>query len=177
MKFRKKHKSHIPINAFSIINDSITNRAFLVQHGDTNKWMLPGGNIDRGEEPEYAARRELKEESGFEHIPLTFCFSNTNTHFFSGVFNFGKLGHDKRGKIFNTRKYGETIDFGFYNYNKKEVQTYSGIPKKDQQLRSGTSYPLHRFKQIKHKKSMRWGKKEGRIKNTKRKKRFVSWSW
>ncbi|QIQ85279.1 NUDIX domain-containing protein [Erythrobacter sp.] len=29
-------------------------------------WMLPGGGIDRGEEPEAAARREIAEELGIE---------------------------------------------------------------------------------------------------------------
>ncbi|MDP2927003.1 MAG: MFS transporter [bacterium] len=52
--------------------------AVLMQHRDNkvnivfpNCWCLPGGKVEVGEEPETAARRELKEETGYEADSLS----------------------------------------------------------------------------------------------------------
>ena len=37
----------------------------LVRDSHNKKWMLPGGQIDRGESPIKAMKREFKEETGF----------------------------------------------------------------------------------------------------------------
>lgn len=36
---------------------------------DTSIWSLPGGGLERGERPESAAARELREETGIEVLP------------------------------------------------------------------------------------------------------------
>lgn len=48
-------------------------RLLLVRHsyGRSDLWMLPGGAIDKGEEAEAAAARELKEETALDAINLT----------------------------------------------------------------------------------------------------------
>lgn len=48
-------------------------RLLLVRHsyGRSDLWMLPGGAIDKGEEAEAAAIRELKEETALDAINLT----------------------------------------------------------------------------------------------------------
>jgi len=40
------------------------NKIFLVKHRYGNYFVMPGGKIDKGESPENAAIRELKEETG-----------------------------------------------------------------------------------------------------------------
>lgn len=34
-------------------------------HGDSGKWMLPGGGIEHGEQPSEAVVREMAEETGY----------------------------------------------------------------------------------------------------------------
>jgi len=41
-------------------------RVLLVHHRNLNKWLPVGGHIELDEDPETAALREAKEESGFE---------------------------------------------------------------------------------------------------------------
>lgn len=49
----------------SIIATDLDGRLMLVRHTyGPDSWTLPGGGIGRGEDPEDAARRELREETG-----------------------------------------------------------------------------------------------------------------
>lgn len=54
-----------PIAGVSIIATDGAGRVLLVRHSyGPNIWALPGGGLGRGEEPEAAAVRELREELG-----------------------------------------------------------------------------------------------------------------
>ena len=48
-------------------------------YGRTHLFVLPGGGIGRGETPEAAAARELKEETGLEAGSLRFVSAHANT--------------------------------------------------------------------------------------------------
>lgn len=56
-------------------------RLLLVRLGYAHKrWVLPGGGIDRGEEPEAAAKREVFEESGLRLEKLTYIDQRHHTN-------------------------------------------------------------------------------------------------
>eukprot|EP01067_Filipodium_phascolosomae_P008533 Filipodium_phascolosomae@DN7291_c0_g1_i1.p1 len=46
------------------------NRVLLLFHPKLQKWLPPGGHIEKNESPPEAARREVKEEAGLE---ISFC--------------------------------------------------------------------------------------------------------
>jgi len=62
---RKKYWKFFKIETFGvrtlIFKD---NKILLVRHRYGNLWVMPGGQIDKNENPEIAALRELKEEVG-----------------------------------------------------------------------------------------------------------------
>ena len=43
---------------------------FLMHQTDEDRWCLPKGHVDPGESLSTAALREVREESGFEHVEL-----------------------------------------------------------------------------------------------------------
>lgn len=55
-----------PLPGTSIIPVLDDGRIVLVQRRDSQKWALPGGLVDWGEDIRAAAQRELKEETGLE---------------------------------------------------------------------------------------------------------------
>lgn len=54
---------HFTATAFVI---DAQNRVLLLWHKRLSRWMPPGGHLDADETPEDAARRECKEETGFD---------------------------------------------------------------------------------------------------------------
>ncbi|MGK7907725.1 MAG: NUDIX hydrolase [Synechococcus sp.] len=55
-----------PLPGTSIVPVLDDGRVVLVQRRDSQRWALPGGLVDWGEDIRAAAQRELKEETGLE---------------------------------------------------------------------------------------------------------------
>jgi 8-oxo-dGTP pyrophosphatase MutT (NUDIX family) len=58
-----------------------TNQFLLIRRSDyvsaPNVWCIPGGKVDEGETPEFAAKRELYEEAGFlTDLPFELIYTN-----------------------------------------------------------------------------------------------------
>ena len=149
--------------SFSVIQDTSTKRVIVVQNKKTGKWMLPGGLIDRNDgkmnhisTARNAVARELLEESGFKidscyfthlnpHTPNLQTFYTRNdilglggkdkipAYIFCVGFNFGKIEHKRRVRIFQSRKDShETSDYGFADISPNgiiSVQNYNGTQK------------------------------------------------
>jgi 8-oxo-dGTP pyrophosphatase MutT (NUDIX family) len=52
-----------PVSAKGIVFDD---EAVWLRKNERNEWELPGGKVDRGEQPSETVARELREELGFE---------------------------------------------------------------------------------------------------------------
>ena len=64
-RWRRWRKS--PIEGCSVVVTDLTDNVLLVRHSyGPPVWGLPGGGLSKGEDPEDAARREVREELGLE---------------------------------------------------------------------------------------------------------------
>jgi len=57
------YKYLVPISVKGIVFE---NGKVWLRYNERKEWELPGGKLDRGEQPEQTITRELKEELGFE---------------------------------------------------------------------------------------------------------------
>ncbi len=63
------------------IRQAATGDILLVRHSyGGGSWMLPGGATERGETPEHAAAREIREELGLHigQLSLLACYESSN---------------------------------------------------------------------------------------------------
>ncbi len=69
--WRKWRKT--PLQGVSVVVTDINDAVLLLRHSyGPDVWSLPGGGLGRNEDPENAARREIKEELGVTLKGLTF---------------------------------------------------------------------------------------------------------
>lgn len=87
-------------------------RILLVKHTYQNQYFLPGGMIKAGETFEHAAKRELKEETGFQVDDLKLF----------GVYNSFQENKNDTIVVFQSSKYqagkskdSEIKDYGFFD--------------------------------------------------------------
>lgn len=59
-----------PLTGITIVPLLPDNTIVLVRRRDTNKWSLPGGLVDWGENVATTATRELKEETGLDLVTI-----------------------------------------------------------------------------------------------------------
>ena len=62
---RRVKETGAPFGAHTIVHRG-TDELLLVRHDGVDRWVLPGGEVDRGESFREAAERELAEEAGVE---------------------------------------------------------------------------------------------------------------
>ena len=161
------HSMVSPKNAFVAVisKNHDPARVFVVRAEKTGKWMLPGGIIDPGEDPEKAAKRELKEESGYDANYMekfTRQASENGTVLFKTKFFFPN-DKTKRKEIFDKRgqyhrgskvKVRETDDYGWaqratvaqraQGAREIVIVDYGGDMKGTQEFRGGTVNHLRR---------------------------------
>ena len=67
MRHRWRRWRKTPIAGVSVVITNLTGDVLLLKHSyGADVWSLPGGGLARGEDPEAAARREVREELGVE---------------------------------------------------------------------------------------------------------------
>lgn len=128
-------------NSFVAVHRIDMPQYVLVVLNKKGEWMLPGGQIDRGETPSAAAKRELQEETGYRigDSNMRNLVSANGTALFSTHFDFPVERND-RIEIFERRKKGETDDYGFVTKDRTRyvVRDWSTKDKSQQTFRGGT---------------------------------------
>jgi 8-oxo-dGTP pyrophosphatase MutT (NUDIX family) len=71
---------------------------YLLLKHTADYWNFPKGLIEKGEKPEEAALREIKEETGLEELKLAFGFKETARFFFRVKYNYQTAKGFKAGQ-------------------------------------------------------------------------------
>ncbi|WP_066501946.1 NUDIX hydrolase [Abyssisolibacter fermentans] len=101
---------------FVVIEAIYDNKWLFVQHKERQTWEIPGGHIEKEENPDQAAYRELYEETGaedFNIIPVCIYSVENNKQKSYGKLYFSLI-----------KKLGELPDFEI-----KKVSTFDYMPK------------------------------------------------
>ncbi len=116
---RKKYWKIFKIETFGvrtlILND---NKILLVRHRYGNLWVMPGGQIDKNEDSEIAALRELKEEVGIIGRKIDYklgYYKNTtggkNDHVYCFVMTDFEISSNFKPKLIDFLEIGEMAWF------------------------------------------------------------------
>jgi len=119
---RKKYWKVFKIETFGvrtlIFKD---NKILLVRHRYGNLWVMPGGQIDKSEDPEIAALRELKEEVGILGIKIKYklgYYKNTtggkNDHVYCFVLTDFEINSAFKAKFIDFLEIAEMAWFDLY---------------------------------------------------------------
>jgi ADP-ribose pyrophosphatase YjhB (NUDIX family) len=105
------------------------NRILLLDHvlRPASGWGIPGGFIDSGEQPEFAARREIREETGLELENLRLIWIKTMARhveiiFFATAKNNGIEAQAKSREIFKVAWFNaDMFPAEMSNYQKNQI--------------------------------------------------------
>lgn len=114
--------------ALAIIFQNDRQELLLVQRRDVPVWVLPGGGIDKGETPEQAVLREVREETGLTALVKrkTGCYAPANiftstAHVFECEVTGGTLTHSEETpyvQFFNLHE----LPLHFFPYHKEWLE-------------------------------------------------------
>ena len=124
-------------------------KVFVVRHTTSQKWMLPGGKIDRHEPAKDAACRELREESGVMiSNPKQISKRDNCTLFVSKEWPPRRLSLSKIFKDRTTPKETDSWGIATFNLQDRKWQVCVKGSKTDtsQTFRSGTVEHLKQLK-------------------------------
>jgi len=116
---RKKYWKVFKIETFGvrtlILKD---NKILLVRHRYGNLWVMPGGQIDKNEDPKIAALRELQEEVGVNGLKIDYqlgYYKNTtggkNDHVYCFVMTDFEINSISKRKFIDFLEIGEMAWF------------------------------------------------------------------
>ena len=100
-----------------IITDN--NQILILDKASNEYWDLPGGHVDKGEEPSYSILREMKEETGLQLKQCMYLFTEKihlgvekNVRFYLFHYNYSRIKLSKEHIDF---KWVSVMDFRDYN--------------------------------------------------------------